>query len=80
MKDRRCRYCDVEIMYVGRLWLKKRVADVNGFCAKSPDDLHHPVSEAELKGRKGEVVYRLLGGFGVTKGETLMIAVPVLDR
>jgi hypothetical protein len=37
-----CRYCGVEIMYVGRLWLKKRVADVNGFCPDSPDDLHHP--------------------------------------
>jgi hypothetical protein len=38
----RCRYCGAEIMYVGRLWLKKRVADVNGFCPDSPDDLHHP--------------------------------------
>jgi hypothetical protein len=41
-----CRYCGVEIMYVGRLWLKKRVADVNGFCPDSPDDLHHPVPDA----------------------------------
>jgi hypothetical protein len=44
--DRTCRYCSVEIMYVGVLWLKRRVAHVNGFCPQSPDDLHHPVSEA----------------------------------
>ena len=44
--DRTCRYCSVEIMFVGVLWLKRRVADVNGFCPRSPDDLHHPVSEA----------------------------------
>jgi hypothetical protein len=45
--DRTCRYCGVEIMFVGVLWLKRRVADVNGFCPKSPDDdLHHPVAEA----------------------------------
>jgi hypothetical protein len=42
-----CRYCGVDIMHAGSLWLKRRVADVNGFCPKSPDDLHHPVSEAE---------------------------------
>jgi hypothetical protein len=46
----RCRYCDTEIMYVGRLWLMKRVADINGFCSKSPDDLHHPVTEAGPEG------------------------------
>jgi hypothetical protein len=45
--DRRCRYCGVDIMHVGSLWLKRRVADVNGYCPKSPDDLHQPVSEAE---------------------------------
>jgi hypothetical protein len=45
-----CRYCDVEIMFVGALWLKRRVADVNGFCPKSPDDdLHHPVAEAHTQ-------------------------------
>jgi hypothetical protein len=44
-----CGYCHVEIMYVGYLWLKKRVADVNGFCPQSPDDLHHPASEAEAQ-------------------------------
>jgi hypothetical protein len=33
-------------MYVGALWLKRRVADVNGFRPLSPDDLHPPVSEA----------------------------------
>ena len=48
--DRICRYCGVEIMFVGVLWLKRRVADVNGFCPKSPDDdLHHPVAEAEAQ-------------------------------
>jgi hypothetical protein len=48
LRDPVCRYCGVEIMYVGTLWLMRRVADVNGFCAKSPDDdLHHPAAEAE---------------------------------
>jgi hypothetical protein len=47
--DPTCRYCGVEIMYVGALWLKRKVADVNGFCPKSPDDLHHPVAEAETQ-------------------------------
>jgi hypothetical protein len=46
MTGHMCRYCDAEIMFVSRLWLKKRVADVNGFCPNSPDDLHHPASEA----------------------------------
>jgi hypothetical protein len=32
-------------MYVGALWLKRRVADVNGFCPSSPDDLHHPPAQ-----------------------------------
>lgn len=41
-RNPRCRYCGVEIMYVGVLWLKRRVADVNGFCPDSPDDQHHP--------------------------------------
>jgi hypothetical protein len=46
--DRICRYCGVEIMFVGVLWLKRKVADVNGFCPKSlDDDLHHPVAEAD---------------------------------
>ena len=31
MTGHMCRYCDAEIMFVSRLWLKKRVADVNGF-------------------------------------------------
>jgi hypothetical protein len=47
--DPRCRYCSVEIMYVGTLWLKHKVADVNGFCPNSPDDLHHPVAETETQ-------------------------------
>ena len=34
--DRTCRYCGVEIMHVGVLWLKRRVADVNGFCPPKP--------------------------------------------
>lgn len=50
----RCRYCDTEIMFVGRLWLMKRVADVNGFCPKSPDDLHHPVPEIESEEPQSE--------------------------
>ncbi len=49
-RDRSCRYCGVDIMYVGSRWLKRRVADVNGFCPESPDDLHHPVSESETPG------------------------------
>jgi hypothetical protein len=45
-----CRYCGVEIMFVGVLWLMRRAADVNGFCPKSPDDdLHHPVAETEAR-------------------------------
>jgi hypothetical protein len=47
--DHRCRHCGVEIMYVGALWLKRRVADVNGFCPSSPDDLHHPVAGTETQ-------------------------------
>ena len=43
VRDPVCRYCGVEIMFVGVLWLMRRVADINGFCPKSPDDdLHHP--------------------------------------
>jgi hypothetical protein len=41
--DRTCRYCGAEIMYAGTVWLMRRVADVNGLCPESPDDLHHPV-------------------------------------
>ena len=49
-RERRCRYCEAEIMFAGRLWLKRRVADVNGFCPKSPDDdLHHPAAETETQ-------------------------------
>jgi hypothetical protein len=49
-RDPRCRYCGVEIMFVGVLWLMRRVVDVNGFCPKSPDDdLHHPVAEAHTQ-------------------------------
>jgi hypothetical protein len=45
-----CRYCGVEIMFVGTLWLKRRTADVNGFCPNSPDDdLRHPVADAETQ-------------------------------
>jgi hypothetical protein len=50
VRDPICRYCGVEIMFVGVLWLMRRTADVNGFCPKSPDDdLHHPVAEAEAQ-------------------------------
>ena len=45
MRDPVCRYCGVEIMFVGVLWLMRRAADVNGFCPSSPeDDLHHPAA------------------------------------
>jgi hypothetical protein len=43
-RNPRCQYCGVEIMYVGTLWYMRRAADINGFCPKSPDDLHHPVA------------------------------------
>jgi hypothetical protein len=47
-RDPVCRYCGVEIMFVGVLWLMRRVADVNGFCPKSPDDdLHRPAADAD---------------------------------
>ena len=46
LREPACRYCGVEIMFVGALWLMRRAADVNGFCPKSPDDdMHHPVAE-----------------------------------
>jgi hypothetical protein len=48
LRDPVCRYCGVEIMFVGVLWLMRRAADVNGFCPRSPaDDLHHPAGETE---------------------------------
>ena len=48
VRDPVCRYCGVEIMFVGALWLMRRVADVNGFCPTSPqDDLHHPACETQ---------------------------------
>jgi hypothetical protein len=50
MTGPRCRYCGAEIMHVGRQWLKRTVADVNGFCPDSPDDLHHPACEAGSRG------------------------------
>lgn len=27
-----CRYCGTEIMKVGQIWYKLRVADINGIC------------------------------------------------
>jgi len=43
-----CQYCGSKIMFVGVLWLRADVADVNGFCPKSPDDdQHHPESAGE---------------------------------
>jgi hypothetical protein len=43
--DPTCRYCGAEITYAGALWLMRNVADINGYCTKSPDDdLHHPVA------------------------------------
>ena len=45
----RCVFCGADIMHTGDLWYKARVADVNGFCPKSPDDLHHPAAEAETR-------------------------------
>jgi hypothetical protein len=50
LRDPICRYCGAEIMFVGALWLMRRIADVNGFCPDSPDDdLHHPVAEADAQ-------------------------------
>ena len=48
--DRTCRSCGAQIMFTGARWLRRNVADVNGFCPKSPDDdLHHPVAEADTQ-------------------------------
>jgi hypothetical protein len=31
-------------MLCGEIWYYARVADINGYCPKSPDDdLHHPI-------------------------------------
>lgn len=49
-----CVFCGADIMRVGDRWYKARVADVNGFCPKSPDDLHHPLSDAEAQGPEGQ--------------------------
>jgi hypothetical protein len=61
MTGHNCRHCDAEIMYVGAVWLKRRVADVNGFCTNSPDDLHHPATEARdsAAGNVGDLPPRL---------------------
>jgi hypothetical protein len=45
----RCAFCGADIMLVGELWYCARIADINGFCPKSPDDLHHPASEAKTQ-------------------------------
>ena len=45
-----CVFCSAYILRTGDRWYKARVADVNGFCPKSPDDLHHPVPDAETQG------------------------------
>jgi hypothetical protein len=37
-----CCYCGAEIMKTGDRWYNKRTADINGYCPKSPDDLHSP--------------------------------------
>lgn len=37
-----CHYCGAEVMLAGNRWYKKRVADINGYCLNSPDDLHSP--------------------------------------
>ena len=37
-----CRCCGADIMLCGTVWYYARVADVNGFCPGSDDDLHHP--------------------------------------
>jgi hypothetical protein len=44
-----CVFCGADIMRVGEVWLKAQVADVNGFCPNSPDDLHHPIVEAQTQ-------------------------------
>jgi len=38
-----CRWCSADIMLCSEIWYYARIADVNGYCPKSPeDDLHHP--------------------------------------
>ena len=45
-----CVFCSAYILRTGDRWYKARVADVNGFCPKSPDDdLHHAAAETETQ-------------------------------
>ena len=42
---RTCRRCGTEIMLTGERWYRARVADINGYCPGSDDDLHSPEGE-----------------------------------
>jgi hypothetical protein len=40
---RLCHFCGARVVFLGGLWLRADVADINGYCPASPyDDLHHP--------------------------------------
>jgi hypothetical protein len=42
-----CRWCDADIMLCGERWYYARIADINGFCPKNPeDDVHEPVADS----------------------------------
>jgi hypothetical protein len=41
-----CAYCDADIKRTGDgRWFLARAADINGYCARSPDDMHHVEGE-----------------------------------
>ena len=41
-----CVYCDADITRaVDGRWFLAKAADVNGYCPRSPDDLHHAEGE-----------------------------------
>ena len=46
-----CRFCGAKIKRTDNdRWLLADVGDINGYCAKSPDDQHHPEIEEETAG------------------------------
>jgi hypothetical protein len=46
-----CRFCGAKIKRTGDdKWLLADVVDINGYCAKSDDDQHHPEIEEEATG------------------------------
>jgi hypothetical protein len=45
MQPRNCAHCGVELLQAsGGIWLAKWVADLSGYCAKSPTDKHVPAT------------------------------------